>query len=75
MNIFDPGDIVCLKEGVSPEMMVIGEVDGAVTVFWQDSVGEGITEELPAASLETIALESSHLSASIRRVAELLRRK
>ena len=72
MNTYNPGDFVCLKSGFSPEMMVIGEIDGMVTVFWQDAVGEPVTEALPATSLKTIDIDSSHLPEAIRRVAEIL---
>ena len=75
MNTFQPGDIVCFKDRFSPEMMVIEESDGKVKTFWQDAIGVVMIEDLPAASLEPLALEGSHLSASIQRVAELLKRE
>ncbi len=75
MNTFNAGDIVCLKIGASPEMLVIGEIEGTVHVFWQDAVGEAMTEELPATSLKAISIENSHLPGAICRVAELLGRR
>ncbi len=73
MNTFEPGDIVSLKDKVSPQMMVIGEIDGMVTAFWQDAVGGAKTGEYPTNWLKPLSVEGTQLPSAIRRVAELLK--
>ena len=73
MNHFNPGDLVCLKDRFSPEMMLIEESNGTGTVVWQNAIGEAMTDDYPAAALETIPLAAGSVPASVLRFADLLR--
>ncbi len=73
MRYFKPGDLVCLKDRFSPEMMLIEENDGRGTVVWQDATGKAVTEEYPFTSLKSITLSSSRVTESVMRFDNLMR--
>jgi hypothetical protein len=74
MKNFNPGDLVCLKDRFSPEMMVIQDNHGTGTVLWQDALGEAMTENFPSASLKAVPLPAKHVPSSVFRFADLMRR-